>query len=362
MPFCLGVSSLLKSRQGARPACSSCTKWHSECVYDVENLAPTDSSIAEFSPPRHTVMNDVSDPMINSEYFSNFGWGSAEPLVLPRSLSSLGSPFDQWSDIRMSNSSRVPDTSSHSSQAPSETHSSAAKQPELSQMTSAAHTFFQHYHPLLPCIHRLSFLKRLQDVDWARKSPLALSVLAVGTSGSDSIITQSQHQMWTESAMRAYSEQVNSPIRRSKMSASLANMQAKAPRSTLQDLQAAVWITYLQYISRGVVPATMFLSQAYSVACLHGFNRIDDDRRPSHMSLALEGEVEEQECRATMWAFAILDRHINFLHGMHFVVNDRLFYVSHPADSYFLTFPGAAGSDVGGLLPLLWPRQIVGSC
>lgn len=66
---------------------------------------------------------------------------------------------------------------------------------------------------------------------------------------------------------------------------------------------------------------------------MHGFNRIDDDRKPAHIKIALANRVEEEECRWTMWALLLLDQHINYLHGVYFVVHDHMFYVNYPCNN-----------------------------
>lgn len=42
--------------------------------------------------------------------------------------------------------------------------------------------------------------------------------------------------------------------------------------------------------------------------------------------------LEEEECRCTLWALFILDRHMNHLLGRHFVIDDTLWCVDYPLD------------------------------
>lgn len=107
----------------------------------------------------------------------------------------------------------------------------------------------------------------------------------------------------------------------------------KMQGNVLRNIQAAVWNIYLQFIEGDILQASLRLSQAYTLACMHGFNRIDDDRKPAHLRIPLAHAMEEEECRWTMWALFLLDRHINYLHGVHFVVNDCIFYVNYPCNN-----------------------------
>jgi hypothetical protein len=103
----------------------------------------------------------------------------------------------------------------------------------------------------------------------------------------------------------------------------------------LRDAQAAVWNACYDYIQGELLQATSRIAQGFSVACMHGLNRIDDDYKPLHLILPLNGAVEEEECRWTMWAFYLFDRQVNYLHGVHFAVNDRIFMVEYPCSSLY---------------------------
>ncbi|PGH13507.1 hypothetical protein AJ79_03637 [Helicocarpus griseus UAMH5409] len=198
---------------------------------------------------------------------------------------------------------------------------------EHDHMVNLSQTFFQQHHHFLPCIHQSSFLSRLNhDTDWADSSPLVWSIMAVAALNTSSTVVQSKSVAWQEKALQLYEQSVYSN------------------GEPLRDLQAAIWIIYLHYRSGHIIKAAMHLSQAYSLACIHGLNRIDDDRKPSYLNVPVKGVIEEEECRSTMWALFILDRQINYLHGLHFVVNDRLFYVNFPAESLALPNSMEAGT------------------
>ncbi|EED21578.1 conserved hypothetical protein [Talaromyces stipitatus ATCC 10500] len=187
--------------------------------------------------------------------------------------------------------------------------------PSQSQLLELTRIFFQQHHPLLPCIHAQAILDRISDPQWAESSPLMWSILATVARSSEAIEILAQRKMWYERAMFLYERSVVSN------------------GDVLRNVQAAVWNVYLQFMEGDILQASLRLAQAYTLACMHGFNRIDDDRKPTHVKIPLAHAMEEEECRWTMWAFFLLDRHINYLHGVHFVVNDHMFYVNYPCNN-----------------------------
>ena len=221
------------------------------------------------------------------------------------------------------------------------------------QIVELAQIFFEQDHSILPCINQRSFMDRLNDISWAGSSPLVWTILSVAARRHNVAAIQNQHKAWHQKALQLFDKSVESQVCtelhafRLVHSASITKNYALAyfqvlshfirkansfQGNTLQDLQAAIWNIYLHYIAGNSVKASLLLAQAYTLACLFGLTRIDDDRKPSHVNLPFSNATEEEECRSTMWALFILDRHNSFLHGLHFAVNDRLFYVDYPRD------------------------------
>lgn len=99
----------------------------------------------------------------------------------------------------------------------------------------------------------------------------------------------------------------------------------------MQDLQASIWCVFSLYSSGEITKAVLLLAQAYTLACLHGLNRLDDPAPNIPVALRFSS-IEEEECRCTLWALFVLDRHINYLAGRHFVIDDTLWCVNYPLD------------------------------
>lgn len=99
----------------------------------------------------------------------------------------------------------------------------------------------------------------------------------------------------------------------------------------MQDLQASIWCVFSLYSSGEITKAVLLLAQAYTLACLHGLNRLDDPVPNIPVALRFSS-IEEEECRCTLWALFVLDRHINYLAGRHFVIDDTLWCVNYPLD------------------------------
>ena len=75
----------------------------------------------------------------------------------------------------------------------------------------------------------------------------------------------------------------------------------------------------------------MLLAQAYSLASLNGLDKLDDPN-PNIPRTIQFSPLEEEECRGTLWALFILDRHINYLMGRHFVIDDMQWRVNYSLD------------------------------
>lgn len=99
----------------------------------------------------------------------------------------------------------------------------------------------------------------------------------------------------------------------------------------MRDLQAAVWCVFSLYYSGETTKAVVLLAQAYSLACLNGLNKLDDPN-PNVPPTMRFSPVEEGECRGTLWALFVLDRHINYLMGRHFVIDDMQWCVNYPLE------------------------------
>jgi hypothetical protein len=100
-------------------------------------------------------------------------------------------------------------------------------------------------------------------------------------------------------------------------------------------MQAAVWCVYSLYNAGDITKAAVLLAQAVTLASLNGLNRLDDPN--PNIALAIQfSPIEEEECRCTLWALFLLDRHINYLMGRHFVINDTLWCVNYPLDDRYL--------------------------
>lgn len=103
----------------------------------------------------------------------------------------------------------------------------------------------------------------------------------------------------------------------------------------MRDLQAAVWCVLSHYILGDITKAVVLLAQAYSLACLNGLNRLDDPN-PNVPWTVRFSSLEEEECRGTLWALFVLDRHINHLMGRNFVIDDVQWCVDYPLDDWSL--------------------------
>lgn len=101
-------------------------------------------------------------------------------------------------------------------------------------------------------------------------------------------------------------------------------------------MQAAIWCVFSLYSCGEFAKAVSLLSQAYALVCLNGLNRLDDPISTLPQTVQFSSPVEEEECRCTLWALFVLDRHINAFWGRYFVIDDLAWCVNYPLDDLSL--------------------------
>ncbi|CAG8886379.1 unnamed protein product [Penicillium egyptiacum] len=185
--------------------------------------------------------------------------------------------------------------------------------PSPEQKIQLINEFFDRSHHLLPCIHRETILNRSRGSQGpVLSTPLEWAIMATAVRTTRGAMV-SRADIFLKTAVDSLAQ---SPI---------------IQENVLRDLQAAVWCVFSLYHSGTIVKAVVLLAQAYSLACLNGLNRLDDPN-PNMLATMRFSPLEEEECRCTLWALFILDRHMNHLLGRHFVIDDTLWCVNYPLD------------------------------
>ncbi|EAW12275.1 MFS transporter/fungal specific transcription factor domain-containing protein [Aspergillus clavatus NRRL 1] len=182
---------------------------------------------------------------------------------------------------------------------------------EIIQLTA---DFFERSHPKFPCIHKETFLERLRGPGGPVVStPLEWAILATAARAHRDMTISTRADMFLQIAVDSLAQ---SPLLR---------------ENFLRDLQAAIWCVFSLYYSGEMTKVVVLLAQAYSLACLNGLNKLDDPN-PSIPATMRFSPLEEEECRGTLWALFVLDRHMNYLMGRHFVMDDIQWCVNYPLD------------------------------
>ncbi|PYI12321.1 hypothetical protein BO78DRAFT_392184 [Aspergillus sclerotiicarbonarius CBS 121057] len=306
---CLACRRRKKRCDGNQPACSACSAWNVDCVYASSSQNVFDYN---FPAPNSPLGIDLAAFVHNLPL---------TPLDFPPPLSPLPLNTNQLvsEDGGPSpDSLTLVDTSYPSSRNLSADPTTPAPSPE--QTIQLENEFFARFHPLLPSIHKQSFQSRPRGPQGPLLSrPLEWAILATAARTHRDVAVSSQANVFLQIAVDSLTQ---SPL---------------LQENVLKNLQAAVWCVFSLYNSGEIAKSVVLLAQAYSLACLNGLNRLDDPS-PNIPPTAQFSALESEECRCTLWALFVLDRHINFLMGRHFVIDDTLWCVNYPLDDRSLQY------------------------
>lgn len=188
--------------------------------------------------------------------------------------------------------------------------------PSHQQTLELLEIFFSSYHHFLPCIHRKSFVHRIERGGLIASDPLLQVVLAIAAPAHSSHQVQALRDCWLARAKSLFEKDLSF--------------------STLptQSLQAAVWIILCAYVAGELTEAWFFLGKACRFAHFLGCDRVDCGRseRLITMSPQTRDAIELEERRKTVWALFLFDRSLSCLAGFSHAIDDRHFYVNFPID------------------------------
>ena len=176
--------------------------------------------------------------------------------------------------------------------------------------------FFTSYHPLLPCIHRNTFVERVNRGGSTESDALLCATLAVAASAHPDDHLRYLQNSWLSRARLLFDKDINGST------------------FPTRSLQAAVWIIFNAYISGDLTEAWFMLGKACRLAHLLGFDRIDCSRSDRFISMVPgpRDAIELEERRKTIWVLFFLDRSLSCLGGFSLAIDDRVFHVNYPVD------------------------------
>lgn len=189
--------------------------------------------------------------------------------------------------------------------------------PSTPIISELVHTFFSRCHPLLPCIHHQSFLKRLmQDRRSIASDPLVWTILGVAAPAHHVPHIQGLQQAWLARARLLLDKDVSGRL------------------SPTQPLQAAVWLAFQAWISADLTDAWFLVGKACRIANVSRLDRIDSSQ-PKQLISMIPGprnaiEIEEQ--RKVMWTLLYMERSLACLGGFTLGIDERFFQVNYPMD------------------------------
>lgn len=186
--------------------------------------------------------------------------------------------------------------------------------PSNQQTLELLEIFFTGYHHFLPCIHRRSFVDRVERGGSIEFDPLLLAILAVAAPAHSDYQIQALQDRWLARAKHLFDKDLS--------------INTLPTRS----LQAAAWIVFYAYVSGDLTEAWFFLGKACRLAHFLGFDRVDCGRKERLISMAPQTRdaIELEERRKTIWALFFLDRSLSCLAGFSLAIDDRHFHVNFP--------------------------------
>ena len=189
--------------------------------------------------------------------------------------------------------------------------------PSTAVVLELVDTFFSRFHPLLPCIHHESFLKRLaQGGHSVASDPLVWTILGVAAASHHVPQIQALQQVWLARARLLFDKNVS---------------QSLSPTSSLQ---AAVWLAFQAWVSADLTEAWFLVGKAYRIANILRLDRIDASRPRQLISMVPgpRNAIEVEEQRKVMWSLLYLERSLACLGGFMLSINERFFQVDYPMD------------------------------
>lgn len=188
--------------------------------------------------------------------------------------------------------------------------------PSHQQILELLEIFFSSYHHFLPCIHRKSFVDRIQRGGSIVSDPLLQVILAITAPAHSSHQVQALRDCWLARAKSLFEKDLSFST------------------FPTQSLQAAVWIIFCAYVAGELTEAWFILGKACRFAQFLGCDRVDCGRseRLVTMSPQIRDAIEFEERRKTVWALFLFDRSLSCLAGFSPAIDDRHFYVNFPID------------------------------
>ena len=244
---------------------------------------------------------------------------STEPTAMDSHHSGDVSPITSASSTGRKESHRLPNLAKArklSPAKPTERTFSDSLMPSNQQILELLEIFFTGYHHFLPCIHRKSFVDRIERGGSIQSDPLLLVILAVAAPAHSDYQIQALQDRWLARAKHLFDKDLS--------------INTFPTRS----LQAATWMVFHAYVSGDLTEAWFFLGKACRLAHFLGFDRLDCGRKERLISMAprTRDAIELEERRKTIWALFLLDRSLSCLAGFSLAIDDRHFHVNFPID------------------------------
>ncbi|KAK6359051.1 hypothetical protein TWF696_000221 [Orbilia brochopaga] len=308
-------------------------------ITDADNLLSTPENLYQHEKRSDELVSSLSP--FENYFFTNFPFEQShdqlgadatmqldlQPWLLPTSEINLDwrSTLSEAPTFPSTGSSTPLTVSSDAQKSPGE----AFSLPLREEINHLCDIFFSRFHPILPILHRRSFLETIPERDTPLEEDVVLlSLLALSSSGHSDASIRGKGEEWLKASKRIIDKAIkNSTV-------------------TLQHVQAGVWITFHLFLRAEMSECWIFLGKTWRMACPLGLNRIDAKKRGCNI---IPGNLDNaraiEEMRRTIWALFLLDRSLSFVCGWPFAIDDRQFMVNTPVEENIFQ-----GSDTESLL------------
>ncbi|EPS39317.1 hypothetical protein H072_6930 [Dactylellina haptotyla CBS 200.50] len=200
--------------------------------------------------------------------------------------------------------------------------------------------FFTRFHPILPMIHRKSFLSKLEE--WQRffdDDVVLLAVMAIASCGHHEPSMREKGEGWLNRAKTFVEKAIVSGT------------------TSIQHVQAGIWITFHMFLKADMSESWVYLGKTWRMACPLSLNRIDAKRRGHNTHAGNPDNARSlEETRRTMWGLFMIDRCLSFLCGWPFAIDDRQFMINIPVTEKI--YQDANAELLLGITPRHFPSSL----
>ncbi|KAL7273131.1 hypothetical protein RUND412_004028 [Rhizina undulata] len=189
--------------------------------------------------------------------------------------------------------------------------------PKVFAILEMVNVFFEHIHPLLPCLHESNILASIRPGGYLTKpNALTFAILAISAQVHPDNNFRPRAKKWYALAKNHFHESES------------------GGQYTLHNVQAGIYICLYAYLNADYRELWFFIAKVYRMACVLGLSHIDSSRQSAFSVLYYlphpKSEQDLEERRRAFWGIYVLDRYISLGYDWAMAISDRDIFVNFP--------------------------------